>query len=56
MKLVDIPEMDYYTHNNPPRGEVCSRGDPIFKEYFKRPDATKETIDEEGWNHSGDVG
>lgn len=37
-------------------GEVCVRGDIVMKEYWRRPEATAETIDGDGWLHSGDVG
>ena len=36
-KLVDVPEMNYHSDHDPPTGEVCMRGESIFKEYFKNP-------------------
>jgi long-chain acyl-CoA synthetase len=37
-------------------GEVLIRGPVIMPGYRNQPDKTRETIDEEGWLHSGDVG
>ncbi len=36
-------------------GEFCSRGYNTMKGYYKMPDATTETVDAEGWLHSGDI-
>lgn len=36
-------------------GELCYRGRHIFAGYMGMEDKTKETIDEDGWLHSGDV-
>ncbi len=36
-------------------GEFCSRGYNTMKGYYKMPDATRETVDAEGWLHSGDI-
>lgn len=41
--------------NPTPRGEVCYKGYNCFKGYFRNPEATAETIDSEGWVHTGDV-
>ncbi|XP_028413327.1 long-chain-fatty-acid--CoA ligase 5-like isoform X3 [Dendronephthya gigantea] len=54
IKLVDIPEMEYYTFKN--QGEVCIYGTNVFKGYLKEPKKTAEVIDKDGWLHSGDVG
>lgn len=37
-------------------GEVCMRGRHVFKGYFKNEAATAESMDEDGWLHSGDLG
>jgi len=36
-------------------GEICVKGDIVFKEYFNDPDATAEAKTE-GWFHTGDLG
>lgn len=36
-------------------GELCIRGPQVMKGYWQRPDATADTIDADGWLHTGDV-
>jgi long-chain acyl-CoA synthetase len=37
-------------------GEVLARGHAIMKGYYLRDDLTAETIDADGWFHTGDIG
>jgi long-chain acyl-CoA synthetase len=37
-------------------GEVLVRGPMLLKEYYKRPDATAESLDATGYFHTGDAG
>lgn len=54
IKLVDVPEMEYFAKKN--QGEVCVKGTNVFVGYFKDPERTAQVIDEFGWHHTGDVG
>lgn len=55
VKLVDVPDANYYSTNKPPQGEVWIRGNSVTKGYFKRDDVTKESFSEDGWFKTGDV-
>lgn len=38
------------------QGEICFRSEAVFVGYLNNEAATKATIDEDGWYHSGDIG
>ena len=61
VKLIDQKELGYTVKNKDkegnlrPSGELCVRGPTLFKGYFKDEEKTKESIDKDGWLHSGDI-
>ncbi|XP_050224333.1 4-coumarate--CoA ligase 2 [Mercurialis annua] len=54
LKVID-PETGSSLGFNQP-GEICIRGQQIMKGYLNDPEATANTIDVEGWLHTGDIG
>mmetsp|Transcript_38229 Transcript_38229/g.96173 ORF Transcript_38229/g.96173 Transcript_38229/m.96173 type:complete len:769 (-) Transcript_38229:36-2342(-) len=56
MRLVSVPDMGYLVSDEKPRGEVCVRGNNIFREYYCEKEKTDEVLDSDGWFHTGDIG
>lgn len=37
-------------------GEICAKGDNVFKGYYNNPQASAEAFDKDGWFKTGDIG
>lgn len=56
IKLVDVPDANYFSKDVIPKGEIWVRGPAVTKGYWKRDDVTKESITEDSWLQTGDIG
>lgn len=52
-KIINPETGEECPHNVP--GEFCARGYNVMKGYYKMEEATRQTIDKDGWVHSGDL-
>ncbi len=53
------PRMEVKIDSEDPQnivGEILTRGENTMIGYFKNPEATKQTLDADGWLHTGDLG
>lgn len=55
-KLVDVPELGYFTTDKPhPRGELLLKTTTMIAGYYRRPEVTAEVFDADGFCRTGDV-
>ena len=56
LRLIDVPELGYFTGDDPPRGEILVRTPHMVSGYLGDEAATRATFDEAGYFHTGDLG
>jgi long-chain acyl-CoA synthetase len=54
-KIIDLETGAELPIGGEQQGELCVRGAQVMKGYWNRPEETAETIDKDGWLHTGDI-
>jgi fatty acid CoA ligase FadD9 len=55
-KLVDVPELGYFSTDKPyPRGELRLISEGLVPGYYKQPEITARSVDEQGYYKTGDI-
>jgi long-chain acyl-CoA synthetase len=54
-KIIDLETGAPLPFDGESQGELCVRGPQVMKGYWNRPEETADTIDAEGWLHTGDI-
>ncbi len=54
-KIIDLETGAPLPIGGEQQGELCVRGPQVMKGYWNQPEETSNTVDEEGWLHTGDI-
>jgi long-chain acyl-CoA synthetase len=55
VKLVDVPELNYTSSQDPPKGEIWIRGDAVVEGYLDNPEENDKAF-QDRWFKTGDIG
>lgn len=56
VKLVDVPDVGYFTDRKQPQGEIWIRGGSVTDGYLDLEKENKEAFTEDHWFKTGDIG